>query len=414
MPLPAAALAIGRAVAGSGGGGFFSRLGDGAWRTSAVFDLAGRSIDSVLPTFQHACTVMVRGGPQADLRRVWYLCASSAFGRMLRSPGLLGGNASMQATWDISGKQAQIEIVYTRNKTAGALSEMSGGGLNLAGKTLRAARDTIKEVFGIPVGGGFGPLADRLSGGVNLRKSPIGLIQVGPDQVTIGSGWPDFLRRSGQSDALAAGSSADPVEGVSFRSQVEAVVNDYRIIVTAPRDRNYRNLLRELPLGVRVGEDFLITGVPHRVIGLFGAVSPNDIVSSPVAVGVSPTLPDDGRIITTGEKTHPGVQPPRPMLDGSTRTSIVALFAAELTTPCYLPDAPPITNTPLYSRGLFVHDSGAEVSYPELGNIVNQTFGEYYPVGGRDESPVFTSDRFPDSDKVGDAYNPEDLEDSRG
>lgn len=398
MPVPAILAAVGRAaVSGAGrvkaGGG---RLLERAWALDSAWNLAGRVAGETLPQFQHACTVIVQGGPLADLRRTWFLCASVAFGRMLRSSA---GNrlsaATMQATWDVTGKAAQIEIVYQANRTF-ALVPVAGRLLN------QFDSYSVAGVLGVGAPGSWrDEFGARFRRGTSVTTDAVALIQQGPDQITVGSGWPGFLRRSGQFDPGRPGSSADPVAGVTFRAQVAAVTDQIRLIETRPLDRSNRSALREWPFGNTIGGRFIADFVPTRLIVLRGPNFPGASAGSPIGTVVSPTLPDDGRLVTTGEKTNAGIQPPRPILDGTTRTNMLTLVAAALTEPCFLPEAPPITDTPLYSRGLFVHDNGYTDARGEPNyHIVSAAVTDQRDAFKADvnEDPAFPDDEFPDGD----------------
>ncbi len=302
----------------------------------------------------------------------------------------------MQATWDVSGKACQIELVYTANTIVGTLTGITTAASSVASDLLRVGA-VLFGIPGLPALAGGAPVGGVVApaGGATPKNDPLALVHIGPDQLSIGAGWPDFLRNTGQADAVLVLGGGDPVEGSTFRDSIAKIAPFYRLVEAVPNDLFPRNLLREHPLGVLTAGAFRVTSMPYRAVGLIGGAVRT--TSAPISKTASPTLPDDGRIVTTGEKTHPIVQPPRPILDGATRTSMVTLFAAILQTPCFLPDAAPITSTPLYSPGLFVHAPGVGATYDTVGNLVNTTRGQFTVVAGRDELAGSPSNIFPDN-----------------
>lgn len=372
------------------------RMLNSVWAVDSTWNLMERVAADFLPGFIHGCNVMVQGGPNADLRRIWFLTCAIGFGKMLRSPGHLG-ERNLNATWDISGKSCKLELVYRINTLATA--SMDGTFPNIGERLsdfFNRTRDRARAFFGFGMGGGFRPA--RVVPIANTKNSGPILIQQGPDQLTIGSGWPSFLRLATQDDTPIPGSGNDPIPGVSLRDQIEKVAPFIRVIETRESDQYPRNIIREFPNQQVVAGVLSPISVPHRFIILrSGNRTPNPNAVSPISAIASPTLPDDGRIITTGEKTHPGVQPVRPLLDGATRTSLVALFAQALQQPCYLPEAFPITNDPLFSRGLFLHDSGGGLDYNTVSQTATSTRADFnVNASGLDEDPAFPSDDFPE------------------
>jgi len=393
-----------------------------AWQANATWDLLNRLAGSVLPSFSHGCTVTVRGGPNADLRRVWFLCCASAFGRMSRSPAVAGDKA-MTGEWDVSGKVCRIELAYVSNVIAQALEEQKSWYKIATTRVGQGLRDL--DNAGVTLAHRFGMLTTRVrntekverrvdagdGGAFRPGRVPRHFIQAGPDQVTVGNSWPDFLLGPGQS--YESYDNPDPTEGNGlvrdplYRVTLPPAVGGFLAalvrpailaeprynIVSTNSDYFARNLLREWP--ILAGEPDEVTFLPHRVVDQFGNPTVQGDRGSVTTNGWAPALPDDGRLITTGEKTHPAVQPPRPIIDGATRTSLLALVAQSLTEPCFLPDAPLPTATPWYSSGTYVTGTGMGLDFAGLSRIVNKDRPQYGPTGG-DENPRTPSDQWPD------------------
>ena len=329
-----------------------------AWAWSAAFDLFERCITSTwahVPTFTHAITVAVTGGPSADLRRMWYLACAIAFGRMRRSPALRGGSATMEATWDVSGKVAQIALVFTVAKMQYSETTARPSDVGRAiGEWL--VRRMGRVVGGVPIG-----MADA-GPALSPKDSPLTLIQQGPDQISVGGGWPGFLLRGDQVNAVR------PRPPASMLAEI-AAVNPRWVVTPVGRvnrsGTNLGHLFREWPTAVK-GE---ATFIPFQLTELVDAPHPA-LAGTPVDRVRVPTLPDDGRLITTGEKSNVAVQSPRPCVDGATRSSLVALVANALSDPCFLPPLPAVGPAPLHSTGYSLYPPGSSLNYPDTSDRV--------------------------------------------
>lgn len=345
---------------------------DHAWAVNAADEMLDRMlsrIDSKFGVFVHTINVTVQGGPQASLRRVWYLCLAAAFGRLRnRVQGVQAAN--IDATWDITGKACSVTLGY---QNSGAI-----GGV-LAGA------------------------------GVKTTYSPLGPFQRGPDQITVGGSWPSFLTafniqsvsenvstlnvvggvllpvtgaplavlgqlgnyiagNGGASVTNIGGSAAvvprplyPPVfeiEGTQVPDQLIKFLQSY-----GPGPKG--NLFVELPKGTGNGTtEFLpwarVLPLGRTVSGPYGSFK-NGFTQLP-------TLPDDGRVITTGQKTDPRVQNPRPPVDGKTRGSLVSLVAQFLGNPGILPKSPPTGYVPLSAPGVYIYDPGQGLEDESVSN----------------------------------------------
>lgn len=307
-----------------------------------LFDRAMSKVNANAPTFTHSITVSCQGGPLADLRRVYYLALAAAFGRWSNGVAgeLKGSTTSMVAHIDVTGKAVAVNISYT---------------------TL-AAVTAVRSVTG-------------------FSDTPLKIIQQGPDQVTVGGSWPSFLQTTtkgsssvtdgvvgavvgglvgGPVGAITGGaigilvpnipSSQPPTTKASLSRASGRVITGCSSLGYAPvilvSDGKERNVFAELP--TTVGEQFKI---PWGALTVDGAQGRTYTLADGRATTLP--LPDAGRVITTGEKFHPLVQPPKPPIDGNTRGSLVTLVTQALASPCYLPAPVPCNpRNPLFSTGL--------------------------------------------------------------
>jgi hypothetical protein len=91
-----------------------------------------------------------------------------------------------------------------------------------------------------------------------------------------------------------------------------------------------------------------------------------------------PVLPDDGRVITTGEKNDPRVQPPKPPYDGVSRGGALSLIAQHLQNPCECVDAPHCVgnNQEALSKGFYIYPPGANLSLEALQNAITKSMSK--------------------------------------
>lgn len=321
---------------------------------------AYNTIKSFLPTSVQGLQVTVAGGPKSHIRRLWYLCLSAAFGRYRdRISSAVDGDLMMESRWDISNKIVSLEIVTVFN----------GWG-------------TVEKL--------------ALAGRMNLPSaSVLGRMARGPEQVTVGGSWPfDLLGPKGTNPngwtqvvnkpewiipmpcpgATFTNSTPVPYTGIGGARNIGTGQEHTALSTTPP----IPDILVEYPdfNGSPVGS---ATGIVYSAAtnypfwgagplsGSAGSetvwqqgIEPDNgctVVSQSLTVFL-PTLPDDGRVITTVEQNDPSTQPPRPIIDGHTRSGLLSLVAQGLSTPCFLPVSAPCTPTPQASSGYYVYAPG--------------------------------------------------------
>lgn len=330
---------------------------DRVWIAESALNMAETiksKFDGNLPSFAHTISVAVRGGPEADLRRIWYLCLSAAFGRY-RNRALSVQQVQLEATWDITGKACSVTIGYS---TSGLVDQVS----RLASNTL--ALPTV--------------------------ATGIGLIQRGPDQVTVGGNWPAFMfthtQRTNVSQtatniSMIGGLLLNPVAAIPLLVTVPRLLRlqdtSFQINTdTAGSDWTYQqgscSSRAPLPLQIFGGSGglrpdvfrelprirMLDTLLPWRRVLPNGQNTTVSFGSVQSFTGKIPVLPDDGRLITTGEKLDPRAQNPRPQLDGIGRSSAIQLVTQALQSPCFLVAPPPCAVAPLGSPGIRLYPAG--------------------------------------------------------
>jgi len=330
------------------------------WAANAALDLYDRLLgkfSSNLPQFAHAIVVTVQAGPHGDLRRAYYLALAAAFGRYRNGVRYSIGSSSLSATWDITGKAVSVEIGYTAN----AVWE----GTRALGRVVSIQSDSALRV-----------------------------ITDGPSQVTIGGDWPSFLTASPKlgvaptdQNSVFGGLPRIIQEASQTIGQLMTRYAEQGKVITAALPHNYVlpapcSSATDYPVVTASGDTRidvfkeLIDGAGTNKLIPWAAVRPVDAASFRHGSTVDrelglPLLPDTNRVITTGEKNDPRVQNPRPVLDGSTRSSLVALVAAELANPCLLVAPPPCTRVPVLSDGVRIVPVFGE-EYLNKGKIVIQ------------------------------------------
>lgn len=324
------------------------------WQKIGWLDLLNRGIGIVrgaLPGFSHSIQCAIAGGPNADIRRIWYLCASVVYGRFRNRVRTAGCAISAAATWDITEKVVSLELNYTANSLSSGFSTSSDAGFADPGNSGSALMARGPEQ--LTIGGGFNTVFNPLV--TRLRDFP-------PAGPTIRPAWVAAITATG---CVGAGGSGGPVAIYSTRTE------GYDGTILFPGvGKEAIKVLRELPDGglqTFPGAGGLRTtglsafAYPYRVSYIrFGLGFPGGTYVSPSTAAL-PRLPDEQRVITTNEKNDVRVQPPKPHLDGSTRSSFLALVSAALQTPCFLPAAPPCTQNGI-SGGLYVLPKGAPTS----------------------------------------------------
>lgn len=357
-----------------------------AWAWGAAFDLLERAATSTwshMPIFTHAVTVGVSGGPAADLRRVWYLTCAIAFGRALRSPAIRGGTATMQASWNVSEKACQIELVYQVAKTQYSEDAPRATESTLLARLARWTLGTVTGAGGTALAAGL-PLGRPPGGGaLSPKDSPLSFVQQGPDQITVGAGWPQFLMRHDQVNAVR-----NRPAPTTFRdlAPVDATYTVTPLTRVNSAGSGVGAIFREHPIVDARGD---ASFYPFQIIQITGTGAPI-FAGTAVDRRNAPTLPDHGRVITTGEKSHPLVQSPRPCIDGATRSSLVTLVANELSDPCYLPPMAPTGPVPLFSTGYQLYPAGFTFPYAEVARRANTAANDRSDpdVGGDGRAPL--------------------------
>lgn len=344
-----------------------------------IQDLRQRNTDAILrmvskvsdynDSFTHSISVKVRGGPAADLRRVYYLALAAAFGRYSRAVSYtIGTYTEVSAHTDVSNKEVTVTIGYS----VGMWSQLFRGADRLV-TTSNVGQQRIRTEFDV--------------------------IYEGPDQVTIGSGWPTVLTGLLGSKRYPAGSGAaikgggvvsvpvadyetppnavwtPPAFGGLFGGTARLRFNvgaNVKWVLTQPEviraikvpiaplkpyvwsiDEFDTDVLRELPYFNPTLKDRRVYLRDHT-----RADQPTFTQVRTTSDAEMPVLPDDGRLITTGETGNPLVQPPRPPVDGLARGSLVDMVKAALATPGYLPPLPPMTANYLATSGFHVYPPG--------------------------------------------------------
>lgn len=284
---------------------------DHAWNLQALQDMAGRLYEKgslLWPAFSHTISVSVQGGPEADLRRVWYLCLAAAFGRYRNRALGWWGATELDAVWDITGKAATVTIGYQNS------------GWSDASTRIQAAKGAAAGAF----------------------NSGLSLIQRGPDQVTVGGSWPQFTYMAGQNvgnagflgilqggraGAIGGGQLLGAISAGSYPMYNRLLKEEVSVIgkgtliqfvgaggrtewfYRQPCDRGTNFNL--VPIGGWQGRSANVLGempriagnivqLPWRRVAITGTAQ--RATSTLDAAFEIPILPDDGRVITTGER----------------------------------------------------------------------------------------------------------------
>jgi len=136
-------------------------LNEKLWALDSLSSLRKRVIDGNAPEWQHQISVAVRGGPKADMKRIWRLALSTAFGRYRAAVPTYQAQ-QIESTWDITDKTVGVKIAYA----------VSGAIANVA---------------------------------VGQGSKALEYLYNGPSQETVGGSWPDWLRTPGNVAGIGAG-----------------------------------------------------------------------------------------------------------------------------------------------------------------------------------------------------------------
>lgn len=317
-----------------------ARMMEKMWAMQAARDVVGSAVATFLPGFRGTIQVVVVGGPEADMRRCWYLACAAAFGRFRNCPSAAFQQMEVASTWDISNKAVTIELSYKTNALSDTIADNIGPVIAIAAgfTPLGLVAKGAMMLGGVAIG-------EALKAKISAAGSPSGAqdawtyLHRGPEQITVGENWPLWARGPRQQTGADGAGSGQSVWTVSRVLPVTGA----RVAVSPLGWRSTLAAMREFP--VMQGE--LVTRYPFScqtttadTSGLLITGNENTTLFADVTGGATPTLPDAGRIITTVEKRINRITPPLPPLDGWSRGSLVELVAQALEQPCVWPTAP--------------------------------------------------------------------------
>lgn len=306
-----------------------------------LFDRVANFTKGIIPGFQHGIQVVVTGGPQSNIRRIWYLAVSACFGRLRNRVLTALTPMTMEAVWDISNKAVSIEVVYCTNALM-AVERAIDPGLNLGPNTLN-----------------------------DPQSCAVAMLLRGPEQLTVGGRWSSAFDPPPASMTLGTGFGSAPflLPGLQpeWIARITTTVcpqheegEQVTIFPLGVVDREVKvpiNILHELPDGNAIQRSAHVLNVafyPFRVVTAHNATK-HGMTALVLSSNRYPSLPDQGRVITTAEKLDVRVQPPKPPYDGSSRTGLLALVAQAIQQPCYLPTSPPCTTNTAAQPGVFIN-----------------------------------------------------------
>ncbi len=342
--------------------------------------------------YAHSITVTVRGGPGASLRRCWFLCIAALFGRRRR--GTVANMAeALNAQWDITGKTVTATLSYTSNP----ITEINGYWSDGMSPAAILQRGPDQVTIGAGWSQHFFTFAQRPSNSPSILGD---LVTIGGSLQNIGRGVSTTPIPGDLTNKNAAWTLNTPwirynlpqteapraAGGLSFGWRISKIANDNLkpidnvfvtpwVIQAAEPDP-----LAELPIAdgsselvpYTVHAPLVIQGGGDSVEVVPGVIINRDLILNTVRYvrrgsgpgqGMVPLLPDEYRIITTGEKHHPNVQPPKPPVDGVSRGSLLSMVAAALASPGVLVESPInlVNNTqPIAAQGVFVQLPGVQ------------------------------------------------------
>ncbi len=337
-----------------------------------LYERVLKTVTDSLPGFAAGVTVTVKGGPNADIRRVWYLALSAALGRYRNRVRGKTNTIEFAAIWDVTGKACQVEIAYTTNNIEQFAANLVSGAIEDVVDTLTSGLEKFTKALRLV---GMGLELEETVGYHAYGASAASFIQRGPEQLTVGGPLPRWLRNS--SNTLPP-VSKDTNAWVGHRCYSGTSATDgkpFKVWLSAP-GRTYRatDIWREFPNSFVLNRGIfsnvaLAATYPYSVDAVLGPTSTDGVtpVEAPkrpyvsIAKGGDIVLPDDGRVITTGEKGDPRVQSPTPPVDGVSRGSLLNLVAQSLQNPCFLPTAPPCTLQRTHAgTGVYAYPAGTQ------------------------------------------------------
>ncbi len=354
-------------------GGFFGAAKQGIAEATA-YGLMQRLlglIDKSTPSFVHHIVVKVSAGPAGDLRAAYYLACAAAFGRFGRGvTRTTGSYFEMSCQTNVMEKDVTVTIGY-HTALMGQVNRAVTGG-----------RDEYDVIFDGPdqltVGAGwnssfFGSKSSGLNypqgttykirGGIAVPVAPIpGGVRLPPVGLLA-------------QDPLLLGNDYNPDQLLPFRwlvPQADARRTDPTLIAFLQPFRG-RALPASLPSVYREAQCRVSTGLVFflRNHSPISQDAYTRVFTTPA--GRIPVLPDDGRIITTGETDNPLVQPPRPPVDGISRGDLIRMTIAALSDPGILPPLPDLTETPINTSGAYAWVPGSVKQGDQQNTILDLT-----------------------------------------
>lgn len=323
------------------------------WKMQGYAGVATGIAGKFLPGFDGAITVGVAGGPEADMRRIWYLACAAVFGRYRNVPVTQFQQVEFASSWDLSMKTVTVTLSYKSNPMASLIAEVAvptliatvaGGGLGSKLMAVAGAAISVELVAKY--------LAPGSAADGSPAKDAWAYLHRGPEQLTIGDTWPIWASRGGSPNNAAA----TGVANWTMNSVPPQTVQKFAVLPV--QWRNTANVVREFPY--MTGD--IATGYPYGFCapaatkpGFSSDGSSGRAGVADMTNGAVPALPDAGRIIMSVDKRDIRVQPPQPPLDGSTRGSIVELVVQALHAPCYLPKAPANQGAVTAGAGLYAY-----------------------------------------------------------
>lgn len=338
--------------------------------------------------YTHSITVSVRGGPSANLRRCWFLCIAALFGRRRRGVSSNFAEA-LNAQWDITGKSVTATLTYTNNPLTEADQHLTSGFSPAA--VLQRGPDQV--TIGAGWTGNFftykqqpiNPFEGALSNLVGIG----GVFRPGNNRLPVSLRLPgdlDSPSKVNEMNGVSVPYTLPPVEpakqqgGLFYGWRISKITTDndpnlIRNVFTTPWvvQQAEPDPLAELPISAPGASRELVPYTVHAPLVIQGGgVNGNDLILNSVRYvrrgdgqGLVPVLPDEGRIITTGEKHNSYIQPPKPPVDGVSRGSLLSMVAAALASPGVLVESPAnyTNNTqPVAAEGVFVFRPGTQFS----------------------------------------------------
>jgi len=363
---------------------------DAAARNDHVAATVANAVDKIdeaaggllgITRFAHSITVTVRGGPAASLRRCWFLCIAALFGR--RKRGLESNFAeALNAQWDITGKSVTATLSYTNNAltepsqnlneglTAQALLQRGpdqvtiGGGWTNQYYTVSQGRYSSSPQSLAVIGGWFrGDVVDRNA----ILRTPPGEFVNKNAVNTLNTPWVTYTLPPVEPPKVVNGYTVGWLISKVTTDNLPVISNVFTmpwLIQLAEPD-----VLAEMPIALPNAQTEAIPYTivaPLQIQGVNGVdvtINNQRFVTRGANKGMIPVLPDEGRVITTGEKHNRYVQPPKPPVDGVSRGSLLSMVAAALASPGVLVEAPGnlVNNTqPIAAQGVFVFQPGSQ------------------------------------------------------